>query len=201
MKKLFSILVAILSGLSLAACGTAAKEIRMESQSEKTNVFTEIKNGGAILKGFAELAITANIKTHIEGYYILESKESVHGKQKYPFLVNIDGQAAEWEVDGIRDIKPAYDQDGKTSRDPEAREGMKYVLQKSVRLRAGQHRIFFGLPEENYFAEVEISLREGETGVLEFRPVYRTKRIPSRIPTFLKGIDEYEVFLNGKQIP
>ncbi|RPI37249.1 MAG: hypothetical protein EHM54_03620 [Nitrospiraceae bacterium] len=78
---------------------------------------------------------------------------------------------------------------------------MKYVLQKRVRLRAGQHRIFFGLPEENYFTEVEISLREGEAGDLEFRPAYRTKRIPSRIPTFLKGIDEYEVFLNGKQIP
>ena len=200
MKKLFIILVVILSGLSLVACGTEPKEIRMKAQSEKTNVFTEIRDGGAIPKGFADLTITANIKTHIEGYYILESKESLHGNEKYPFLINIDGQAARWEVDGIRDIKPAYNQDGKTSHDPEAREGIKYVLQKSVRLLAGQHRIFFGLPGENYFTLVEISLREGEAGVVEFRPVYRTKKIPSRLPTFLKGIDKYEVFLNGKQI-
>jgi hypothetical protein len=115
MKKLFIILGVILSGLSLAACGTAAKEIQARSQSEKTDIFTELKDGGSMPKGFAELTITADIKTHIEGYYVLESKESLHGNEKYPFLINIDGQAARWEVDGIRDIKPAYDQDGKTS--------------------------------------------------------------------------------------
>ena len=200
MKKLMAVFLMMMLGIVVAGCGTAAKELRAKLQSEKTDVFTEISIGGAIPKGFADLKIMANIKTHIVGYYILESKESLHGNEKYPFLINIDGQAARWEVDGIRDIKPAYDQDGKTSHNPEAREGIKYVLQKSVRLLAGQHRIFFGLPEENYFTLVEISLREGEAGVLAFKPVYRTKRIPSRIPTFLKGIDKYEVFLNDKQI-
>lgn len=190
----------IMLGLVFAGCGTAAKEIQARSQSEKTNVFTEVKDEGAILKGFAELTIKANIKTHLEGYYILESKESLHGKSKYPFLVNIDGQSARWEVDGIKDGKPAYDAEGKTSRDPEAREGFKYVLEKKIRLNAGSHRVFFGLPEDNYSTEVEISLKEGETGILEFTPIYRTKKIPTRIPTFMKGIDKYEVFLNEKQI-
>jgi hypothetical protein len=47
---------------------------------------------------------------------------------------------------------------------------------------------------------VVISLKEGEASTLEFKPIYRTKKIPMRIPTFLKGIDKYEVFLNDKQI-
>jgi hypothetical protein len=184
----------------LSGCGTASREIQQKSQSEKTDVFTEVKDGGTIPKGFADLVIKANIKTHIEGYYILESKESLHGKEKYPFLVNIDGQAARWEVEGIKDIKPAYDADGKTSRDPEAREGFKYVLEKKIRLNQGSHRVFFGLPEDKYSTEVEISLKEGEMSILEFKPVYRTKKIPTRIPTFLKGIDKYVVLVNDKQI-
>lgn len=200
MNRLIIFLIVVLTGLSLLGCGTAANKIQTRSQSEKADVFTEAKDGGAITTGYAELTIKANIKTHIEGYYILESKESQHGKQKYPFLLNIDGQAARWEVDGIKDVKPAYDADGKTSREPEAREGFKYVLGKKIRLHAGTYKVFFGLPEYSYFTEVVISLKEGEASTLEFKPIYRTKKIPMRIPTFLKGIDKYEVFLNDKQI-
>jgi hypothetical protein len=97
-------------------------------------------------------------------------------------------------------LNPAASADGKTSREPEAREGFKYVLEKNIRLRAGTQKVFFGLPEENYALEVEISLKEGEVYVLEFTPVYRTRSIPTRIPTFLKGIDSYEVFLNGMRL-
>jgi len=200
MKKLLLYIGPALLLSSLIGCGTTAKQIATMSQSEKTDVFTEVKVGEAIPKGFAVLIIKANIKTHVKGYYALESKESLHGKEKYPFLVNIDGQAARWEVEGIKDIKPAYDADGETSRDPEAREGLKYVLEKKIRLNAGTHKVFFGLPEDNYSTEVEISLKEGEMSTLEFKPIYRTKKIPTRIPTFLKGIDKYEVFLNNKQI-
>jgi hypothetical protein len=200
MNRLLIFFVAILTGLSLLGCGTTAKDIQARSQSEKTDIFTEVKDGGTIPKGFADLIIKANIKTHIEGYYILESQESQHGKLQYPFLVNIDGQTARWEVVGIKDVKPAYTADGKTSRDPEAREGFKYVLEKKIRLHAGSHRVFFGLPEDNYSTEVEISLKEGEMSTLEFKPIYRTKEIPTRIPTFMKGIDKYKVFLNNEEI-
>ena len=174
--------------------------ISRQDRSAKKNILTEVKDGGSIPNGLAELTIRANIKTHIEGYYILESKESQHGKQNYPFLVNIDGQAVQWEVDGIKDIKPAYAADGKTSRDPEAWEGFKYVLEKRIRLSAESHRVFFGLSEDNYSTEVETSLKEGEMSILEFKPIYRTKSIPTRIPNFMKGIDKYEVFLNNEKI-
>lgn len=200
MDRLLILFIAALTGLSVIGCGTTAKEIQTRSQSEKAGVFTEVKGGGAIPKDFVELIIKANIKTHLEGYYMLESKESKHGKQKYPFLFNIDGEAARWEVDGIKDVKPAYDVEGKTSLDPEARDGYRYVLEKKIRLHAGSHKVFFGLPEDNYSSEVELSLKEGETSTLEFKPVYKTKKHPIRIPTFIKGINKYEVFLNDKQV-
>lgn len=193
-------LVALLTGFLLFGCRTTAKEMKTRAHSSTKAIFTEVKEAGTIPKGFAELTIKTNVKTHTEGYYILESKESQHGKQKYPFLVNISGEAARWEVDGIKDSKPAYDADGKTSRDPEAGEGCKYVLEKKIRLKEGSHRVFFGLPEDAYSTEVEMSLKEGEMSTLEFRPIYRTKNIPARIPTFMNGIDTYEVFLNEKQI-
>jgi predicted small secreted protein len=200
MRTMTAIAAMLLLAGVLAGCSTAAKNIQVKSQSVKTNVFTEVRGSDSVPKGFVELTIKTNIKTHIEGYYILESSESLHGKEKYPFLVNIDGQAARWEVGGIKDINPAYEADGNTSRDPEAREGFKYVLEKKIQLNAGSHRVFFGLPEENYSTEVEISLKEGEINTLEFKPIYRTKKIPTRIPTFLKGIDKYEVFLNNRRI-
>ncbi len=195
--KITVIAAAVLLLGILAGCGTAARQIQIKAHGEKTDIFTEIENGGAVPNGFADLIIKANIKTHVEGYYIGESRESLHGKPAYPFLINIDGHVRTWKAEGMKDSKPAHAEDGKTSRDPEAGEGVKYVLEKKVRLQAGTHKVFFGLHEDNYFTEVEISLGEGEANTLEFKPIYRTKRIPARIPTFLKGIDRFEAFLNG----
>ncbi len=177
-------------------CGTAAREIQKKSVGSGTDVFTEIREGDSIPSELAGLKIQANIKTHFEGYYVGESSKSIHGKSEYPFLINIDGQVAIWSVNGFKDIKPASDRDGKTSVDPEARDGMKYVLEKRIKLRGGAHEIFFALTQENYFVKMKLILKQGEEYALEFKPVYRKKRTP-RIPTFLLGISGYEVFLNG----
>jgi hypothetical protein len=200
MKRLLRYIVLTVLGITIAGCGVAMQEIKTKSQSVRMDVFSELKDEGAIPKGFADLAIKANIKTHLESYYILESKESLHGKHGYPFVINIDGQAVTWKVEGQRDIIPAYDGKGKTSTDPEAGEGMRYVLEKRVRLTAGSHRIFFGLPEEDYSKNFDITLKEDEVYVLEFKPIYRYKTRPYRIPSFLKGIKDYGVFLNGNLV-
>ncbi len=179
---------------ALTGCGTAAKEIQMRSQSDRTGVFTEANEATLPVQGFATLTIKASIKTHLVGYYALESRESIHGKQGYPFLVSIDGQAETWTAAGKKDSLPLYGKDGKTSHDPEAGEGMKYALEKKLRLRAGTHKVFFGLCADDYFKEVEITLKDGDSALLEFKPVYRYKTYPTRISTFLKGIKEYEVY-------
>ena len=183
----------------LAGCGASAKMITAKSQSERTDVFTEISGNEAASTGFANVLITANIKTHLEGYYSGESPTSAHGKEVYPFLVNIDGQAVLWKVEGKKHELPLY-VDGITSRDPEAGSGMKYVLEKNVQLAAGTHKVFFGLPEEPYYTRVDISVTSGGTYVLEFKPKYWHKHFPSHIPTFFKGINKYEIYLNGVKV-
>lgn len=193
MKKHIAYMVAgSILAIVLTACGATTKMIASESQSERTDVFTEIAVSSAIPAGYADVIIQANIKTHLEGYYILESKD-LHGKPGYPFLINIDGQAILWKVDGVKDIKPSFEKANGRSRDPEAGEGMKYVLGKRIRLAVGPHKVFFGLSEEAYYKTTDITVADGKLYVLAFDPRYGYAPKPSR-PTFLKGITSYEVF-------
>ena len=200
MNILAKLMAIITISITLASCGATTKEIARMSQSERTDAFTEAPAEGVVPAGFADLVMKASIKTPLEGYYVLESKKSMHGKPGYPFLVNIDGQAVLWKEDGQKETIPRYDENGKTSHDPDAGVGMKYNIEKKIRLADGQHKIFFGLPGELYYTEVKITLKEGDTAVLEFKPLYRYKTMPTRIPTFLRGIDSYETLLNGQII-
>jgi hypothetical protein len=194
------ILLPLMILVALTGCGTAAKEIQMRSRSERTGVFTEINKAAPPVQGFVDVTIKASIKTHLVGYYVLESRDSVHGKQGYPFLINIDGQAATWTAEGKKHSLPLYDKDGKTSHNPDAGEGIKYILEKKIRLRAGVHKVFLGLSADDYFKEVEITLEEGGPLILEFKLIYKHKTSPTRISTFLRGIKEYEVYLNNTRI-
>jgi hypothetical protein len=219
MKRSTAYVSVVLLLTVLSGCGAAAKTIAMKAQSERADIFQEISGAEAVPPGYADLTIRANIKTHVEGYYIGESKESAHGKGVYPFLVNIDGQAAVWKAEGKMHVLPRY-VGGKTNRDPEAGEGIKYVLNKKIRLRAGSHKLFFGLPEDDYYREVVIHVKEGEAQVMEFKPeysyktvlkkgesqviefnpVYKYKRRTTRIPTYLKGVSRYDIFVNGSPV-
>ena len=198
-KAIKDLFVGVMS-LILIGCGAPAKEIRVKTQSERTDVFTEIKNADVPAQGFAVLTIKATIKTNLEGYYALESKDSLHGKPGYPFLINIDGQAETWKVDGQKENLPLYDKDGKTNYNPDAGEGVKYVLEKKIGLRAGTHKVFLGLPADDYFKEVEITLKEEDSATLEFKPVYQYKTRPTRIPSFLCEIKDIEAHLNGTRM-
>jgi hypothetical protein len=185
--------------ISLISCNASSGLISRMSNSERTDAFTEVPAGGAVPSGYADVVIKASLKTPMAGYYLLESKESSHGKAVYPFLINIDGQAVLWQVEGRKHVFPKY-VDDKTSHDPEAGEGMKYMLEKNVRLAAGSHRLFLGLPEESYYATADISVKSGGLYVLEFKPEYRYKTEPTRIPTFLKGINKYEIYVNEERV-
>ena len=196
MSRILRYMVLAVLGITLVGCGTAAKQIQMKSQGERMDVFSEVKDESAPPKGFVDLIIKASIKTHLESYYILESKESLHRKQGYPYVFNLDGQAVIWRVEGQKEVTPAYDENGK--RIPEGGEGMRYILEKKIRLAAGAHKIFFGLPEEDYFEEIEITLKEGKLHALEFKPVYRKDN--RRIQSFLHEIKSYEVFLDEKHL-
>ena len=83
-------------------------------------------------------------------------------------------------------------------RNPEGGEGIKYYLQKTVTIRPGIYRVYFGLAEDKFQKDVTINVREGSENVIEYVPIYRYDRVLG--PTFYEGLKNYDIFVNGEMI-
>ena len=193
MSKILKYMVLTVLGITLVGCGSTAKEIKMKSQSGRTDVFDEVKGEGIPPKGFVDIIIKSSIKTHLEKHYLIEPKGTSHGKPLYPVVINIDGQAAFWNVEGQIEDAPEYAEEDKIN--PESGKGMRYMLIKRIRLAAGSHKIFFGLPGDNYFKEFTITVEDGKVYNLGVKPVYNRYRYEGQ--RFERGVDRIEVLLNG----
>jgi len=169
----------------------------MKSQSERTDIFREVSGEGPAPKGLVDLIIKASVKTHVEGYYFFEPEKTFHGQPDYPFLVNIDGQAVIWRAERRKETTPVYDGQGR--RDLEGGEGIRYILNKRLRLSPGPHHLIFGLPGEDFLREVTLTLIGDEVQVIEFKPVYRAKRGDAG-RSFLNGVSGGQLFLNKNPI-
>jgi uncharacterized protein YceK len=196
MKNIFiTILIASLFIL-ISGCGSALKEINAKSLSTRSDVFVEIKNDETIPSGYANVIITVSIKTPPEGYYLWESNDSFSGKPGFPFVFNIDGQAALWKIDGQEEITATYNEEGE--KIPDGGRGIRYILNKKIRLATGSHKLFLGVPEDEYAREFVIIVKDG-VSTLEFKPVYRGDH-KRRAPSFLNGIQFFELFYDGSPI-
>ncbi len=122
MKKLLCYLLLLVFVSAALGCGLTAREIKIKSQSERTDIFREVSEEGPAPKGLVDLIIKASVKTHVEGYYFFEPEKTFHGQPDYPFLVNIDGQAVIWRAERRKETTPVYDDQGR--RDLEGGEGM-----------------------------------------------------------------------------
>jgi hypothetical protein len=189
MKVLARCSLLAICGIILLGCTAASKEITLKSRSERRDVFSESVKGPIPSSGMAELRIRASIKTKLERQFLPGPSKGIPAPD-YPFLLNIDGQAATWRVGGQRE---RY---GKTS--PERGEGIRYILEKEIRLAAGSHRIFFSLPEEDYFVQVKVTLNDGELSFLEFEPLYG--ECWTRHQSFRHGVSRLEIVLNGNPV-
>jgi hypothetical protein len=194
MRRTAVLLVVSVAGVLLAGCVTTSQFMTARSQGARSDVFEEVGEKDTVSREYVLLEIRASIKTHVEGYYPIESKDSIHGKKGYPFVLNIDGQAVVWKVDGQEETIPIHFEKG--GRNPEGGTGVRYEIRKKIRLAAGSHRVFFGLPAEDYYREFDVTLTAGRTYALTFAPVYK-QRIPNlqRIPgirRFTNGFDRYE---------
>ncbi len=169
--------------IAFIGCAAASREIWLKSRSEKENIFSEsVKD--PIPSGKAELRIRTSIKTKLP---VPPKDIATRG---YPFLLNIDGQAATWRVFGQRE------RSGKTKH--ERGEGLRYALEKNLVLSAGLHRIFFALPEEDCSVQFEATLKEGESYSLEFDPLY--EECLTRHKSFQHGVSGLQILLNQKPV-
>ena len=99
MRRTAVLLVVSVAGVLLAGCVTTSQFMKARSQGARADVFEEVGEKDTVPGEYALLEFRASIKTHTEGFYLLESRDSLHGKKGYPFVLNIDGQAVVWEVD------------------------------------------------------------------------------------------------------
>jgi hypothetical protein len=197
MKRWINISPVIMMLFLVTSCATAVRTPETVEQTTTMGVFTEVAGGSAEV-GKVDLVIRLSLKTHAENYYLLESKKSLHGKPGYPFIVTVDGQSVVWRVNGGIEKIPLYDARG--IRTPEGGDGMRYVLEKRLRLMTGVHRVEIDLPEERYSRGVDVTLDERtDPYLLEFKPIYR-RSVTFRRPTFFQGLVELEPFLNGKPL-
>lgn len=195
MEKSIKYLVISVLISALAGCSLAAKEIKLKSQNEKTGVFSEVAGEGPPPKGLVDVLVKTSVKTHLEGYYFMEPEKTSHGQEGYPILLNIDGQAITWKLKGQKEIIPSE----KGVNNSEEGEGMRYTLNKRIRLTPGLHGIFFGLPGEKIYKEINLTLMEGTVNIIEFKPSYRLQR-GRTTRSFLHGVDGGEIFFNGNPI-
>jgi len=194
MKKAIFLAI-ILSGFILGCTtGTAVRGQICTNTMEQGNVFKELKDSNPIPR-WSVLIIRASIKTPGEGYYLFESKRSLHGKSEYPFIFNIGGQGVTWMAKGKPDTQQRIVD---TERNPEGGEGIKYLLEKKIKLNPGSYKICLGLTEEKFQKEIDIKLLKGKTNILEFKPVYQRDRVSGN--TFYKGIHDFKVYLNEEEI-
>ena len=112
-------------------------------------------------------------------------------------MFNIDGQTITWEAEGKKEVTPMSDKDGMPI--PDGGEGVRYTLERKIRLHAGPHKVFFALPNDGYYKEFQVNLEEGTQNMMDLHPIYLGFR--SSQGDFLRGIRDYEVLINGNQLP
>jgi len=215
MNKLFTFCMLAIYGIILGSCGTAVHDtIKTNLAYERTNVFTEINDRGDPSQGFADVVVKASIKSNAETNSLIESKGIYNGENEYTFSLKIDGQSIIWRVMGERESIDHGDE--KDINHQEHGKGIRYVLDKKIRVAAGNHRVIFTIPGKiNLTKQAEIDFKAGEKYVLEFKPKYKslcvTTHIKRRHPkpsyscdrgkiTFSAGIKDFDISLNGNKI-
>lgn len=181
----------------ISGCATSTELIKTGSISTRSDVFQELTDGGLVPQGYADLQVTSSLKTHNPGVY---STKDIHGTADYRLLLNIDGQAVQ-----IQGSLHEENIEQKVLRDDEAGEGIRYLFEKKLRLKAGTHKIVIAIPADDLAVEREITLPEGSSNSLVVEPIYRGAPIKRRpgfygIKSFKEGIRGLWVTLNSKQI-
>jgi len=179
-------------------CGAdSATLIRDNSTSSRMDVFGELASAGMAPQGFSDLSISGTLKTHKPGAHLLADS---HGTPDYSLLVNIDGQATV-----VRGVLQQENSEPAKLTDPEAGNGIRYRFGKSLRLKAGSHKIIVAIPHDGVAVEKNINLVDGSVNSLVLEPVYCSAPVARRSSAygathFKGGISGIRLTLNGREI-
>ncbi|MBN1663448.1 MAG: hypothetical protein JW943_07600 [Deltaproteobacteria bacterium] len=203
MKKIFTLLCITLLAVLFSGCGEMLrKEIVTQSLTARSDIFAEVNKDEPVPAEFGVVQINASIKTRTANHYLINLGTSDVGKPAYPFVINIDGQAMEWRIDGKKENTPRFE-NGKEMSD--GGEGIRYVLNKTIRLKKGSHRMFVGLSRDNIIQEFDLNVKEGRS-TLEIIPVYKfapmidIRRPEGNEASFVYGINRLDIHYDGAQI-
>lgn len=198
MSKTIFLGIAIVMSLGImAGCEGNNRLVKEMSLSTTQNVFQEIDENVSPVPGYADLRIFSSLKTHRPGAY---STKDIHGTPDFKLLLNIDGQAVLLRGSLQKEIS-----EPRKLADPEAGDGIRYRFSKSLRLKAGIHRIVVAIPDDGIFVEKNISLSEGSSNNLVLEPIYKTTpgmRRPrvGNTTSFMGGIRDIRLTFNGRRI-
>lgn len=182
----------------LGGCAKSPALLRESSVNLRSDVFEELTNGGGkVPDGFADLRLTATLKTHKPGLF---SAKDLHGTPDYPLQFDIDGQTVV-----LRGALAEENLNPIDLEDPEAGAGIRYRFSKTIRLKPGKHSIIVALTADKIAVEKEITLVEKELNSLALEPIYGRvleKKRPSanRVTGFEEGITGIRLTLNGRSI-
>ncbi|MGD0919033.1 MAG: hypothetical protein ABSB22_21520 [Thermodesulfobacteriota bacterium] len=187
-------LAVLLTTLVFFGCAHVTREGIMQRVSEKASSFEEInEKDNQLPEGYSELVIKASIKIPQKEFYLIKTRPPRDENSQYPFVLDINGQGVLWMVNCILDEQRIHIC---SKRNPEGGEGLICRLEKRIRLRSGSYKVYLGLPEEEFETEVSISLTDGSSNVLEFKPIYW--RSGDKRRTFWSGISDFDIFFNGR---
>ena len=189
-----NVLLLIMALGVISGCAENSALIKASSMSVRSDVFQELKDGGPIPPGYADLRITTSLKTHKPGIY---SEIDIHGTPEYRLLINVDGQAVL-----LHGSLQKENSEPQGLRDSEAGEGIRYQFNKKLRLNAGTHRLVVAFPDDGVAVEREITLPDGNNSLV-LEPHYGAtpgKQRPgfNGSTSFSEGIKGFWIVLNGR---
>lgn len=198
MSKTIFLGIAIVLALGImSGCAGNNTLLKEMSLSTTQNVFQEIEESVPPVPGYADLRISSSLKTHKPGAYPIKD---IHGTPDFKLLLNIDGQAVLLRGNLQKELS-----EPRKLADPEAGDGIRYRFGKSLRLKAGIHRMVVAIPDDGIVVEKNITLSEGSSNDLVLEPIYKTTpgmRRPGAGSTtsFMDGIRDIRLMFNGRRI-
>ena len=196
MKKLIILILT----LTTITTGCTRDIFQTMNKDTRQGVFQEYIENKPIPPGCAELTVISSLKTPDPGIYPFGSK--IRGTRDYMLLIDIDGQKSPIRGDLSKEISEPKGLDSS-----EAGEGIRYTFKKDLLLKAGVHKLYAALPEDNVAVESEFALKEGTINTLRIYPIYGSSEsggAPGRglfsSSSFMDGITGFWVYLNEHEI-